>query len=69
MPGSAPPPFTGVAVALVTLFDDDLAVDIGATAALAAQVVEAGVGTVVVAGTTGEAAALDAGERTALLDV
>lgn len=65
---SIPPPFRGVAVALVTLFDDDLAVDATATAALAVRLVEAGVRSVVVAGTTGEAAALDGDERVALLD-
>jgi 4-hydroxy-tetrahydrodipicolinate synthase len=65
---AAPPPFTGVGVALVTLFDDDLVVDIAATADLAASVVGAGVGAVVVAGSTGEAAALEPAERSMLLD-
>ena len=63
-----PPPFTGVGVALVTLFDDSLAVDAAATADLAARIVGAGVRAVVVAGSTGEAAALDLDERSALLD-
>jgi 4-hydroxy-tetrahydrodipicolinate synthase len=60
--------FTGVGVALVTLFDDRGDLDAPATAALAAQLVGLGVRAVVVAGTTGEAAALEAGERIALLD-
>jgi 4-hydroxy-tetrahydrodipicolinate synthase len=61
------PLFTGVGVALATLFDDDGEVDAKATADLAATLVELGVGGVVVAGSTGEAAALTAGERVALL--
>ncbi len=61
------PVFTGVGVALATLFDDDLAVDTAATAEHAARLVDLGVAAVVVAGSTGEAAALDPGERTALL--
>lgn len=61
------PLFRGVAVALVTLFDDDLEVDTAATAELAARLVDAGVAGVLVAGTTGEASALDAGERRALV--
>jgi 4-hydroxy-tetrahydrodipicolinate synthase len=60
--------FTGVGVALVTLFDDRGDLDAPATAALAAQLVGLGVRAVVVAGTTGEAATLEAGERIALLD-
>jgi dihydrodipicolinate synthase/N-acetylneuraminate lyase len=60
--------FTGVGVALVTLFDGRGEVDTGATAKLAAQLVEAGVQGVVVAGSTGEAAALSAEERITLLD-
>ncbi len=60
--------FTGVGVALVTLFDDRGELDAPATADLAAQLVDLGMRTVVVAGTTGEAAALEAGERVALLD-
>ena len=62
------PVFTGVGVALVTLFDDRGELDAPATADLAAGLVDAGMRAVVVAGTTGEAAALDAGERVALLD-
>jgi 4-hydroxy-tetrahydrodipicolinate synthase len=60
-------PFEGVGVALVTLFDRHGAVDAPATAAHAAQLVEAGVRGVVVAGSTGEAATLDPDERSALL--
>ena len=62
------PVFTGVGVALLTLFDDRGELDAPATAALAAQLVGLGTRAVVVAGTTGEAATLDPGERVALLD-
>ncbi len=62
------PVFTGVGVALVTLFDDRGDLDAPATASLAAQLVDAGLHAVVVAGTTGEAPALDAQERIELLD-
>jgi 4-hydroxy-tetrahydrodipicolinate synthase len=61
------PLFTGVGVALATLFDHDGEVDAKATAGLAATLVDLGVRGVVVAGSTGEAAALTAGERIALL--
>jgi 4-hydroxy-tetrahydrodipicolinate synthase len=61
------PLFTGVGVALATLFDDDGEVDPRATADHAATLVELGVRAVVVAGSTGEAAALTAEERVALL--
>jgi 4-hydroxy-tetrahydrodipicolinate synthase len=61
------PLFTGVGVALATLFDDDGEVDAKATAEHAATLVERGVRAVVVAGSTGEAAALTAEERTTLL--
>jgi 4-hydroxy-tetrahydrodipicolinate synthase len=60
--------FTGVGVALVTLFDDRGELDAPATAALAAQLVDLGVRAVVVAGTTGEPAALEPDERVALLE-
>lgn len=59
--------FSGVGVALVTLFDNHLELDARATADLASRLVELGVKAVVVAGTTGEAAALDPEERTELL--
>src|ERR1700709_1481700 len=57
------PVFTGIGVALVTLFDADGELDADATAGLAAQLVELGVDALVVAGTTGEADALDDDER------
>jgi 4-hydroxy-tetrahydrodipicolinate synthase len=60
-------PFEGVGVALVTLFDSDGRVDARATAAHAARLVDDGVRAVVVAGSTGEAAALDPAERVELL--
>jgi 4-hydroxy-tetrahydrodipicolinate synthase len=62
------PVFTGVGVALVTLFDNAGDLDAPATATLAAQLVDAGVQAVVVAGSTGEATALSAPERVALLE-
>jgi 4-hydroxy-tetrahydrodipicolinate synthase len=62
-----PPLFTGIGVALVTLFDDDGEVDAKATADHAATLVELGVRAVVVAGSTGEATTLTEAERTALL--
>ncbi|MGE3620770.1 MAG: dihydrodipicolinate synthase family protein [Acidimicrobiia bacterium] len=60
-------PFTGVGVALVTLFDEEGEIDAPATADHAARLVEAGITAVVVAGTTGEAATLDPDERSDLL--
>jgi 4-hydroxy-tetrahydrodipicolinate synthase len=62
------PLFTGVGVALVTLFDDDGELDAKATAEHAATLVELGMRAVVVAGSTGEAASLTEAERTALLE-
>jgi 4-hydroxy-tetrahydrodipicolinate synthase len=59
--------FSGVGVALVTLFDDDAALDAPATARLAAQLAGLGVRSVLVAGTTGEAFALSPDERSALV--
>src|SRR3954451_22277434 len=61
------PVFRGVAVALVTLFDDHLAVDVAATTDHAVRLVELGIDAVVVAGSTGEAAALAMAERTELI--
>jgi 4-hydroxy-tetrahydrodipicolinate synthase len=61
------PVFRGVAVALVTLFDDSLAVDVAATTDHAVRLVELGIDAVVVAGSTGEAASLTAEERGALV--
>jgi dihydrodipicolinate synthase/N-acetylneuraminate lyase len=57
------PVFTGVGVALVTLFDAQQRLDVDATAGLAARLVELGADAIVVAGTTGEADALDDDER------
>jgi 4-hydroxy-tetrahydrodipicolinate synthase len=59
--------FQGVGVALVTLFDNNGDLDAPATAAHAARLVELGVRAVVVAGSTGEAAALSVDEREELL--
>jgi 4-hydroxy-tetrahydrodipicolinate synthase len=59
--------FAGVGVALVTIFDEHGEVDAKATAGLAEQVVAAGVRAVTVAGSTGEAGALDGAERAALV--
>jgi len=59
--------FTGVGVALVTLFGDDGRLDAAGTAQLAGQLVELGVRAVVVAGSTGEASALSPDERSQLL--
>ena len=61
------PLFTGVGVALATLFDEAGEVDAKATAGHAATLVELGVRAVVVAGSTGEAAALTSEERLDLL--
>jgi 4-hydroxy-tetrahydrodipicolinate synthase len=61
------PLFTGVGVALVTVFEESGELDAKATAALAEQLVAAGVTAVVVAGTTGEAAALSETERVTLV--
>jgi 4-hydroxy-tetrahydrodipicolinate synthase len=63
----AEPLFRGVGVALATLFEDDGEVDVKATADLAANLADVGIRAVVVAGSTGEAAALTAEERVALL--
>lgn len=59
--------FSGVGVALVTLFDDDGGVAVGPTADLAGQLVETGMQAVVVGGSTGEAYALTDAERLDLL--
>ncbi|HEX2043000.1 MAG TPA: dihydrodipicolinate synthase family protein [Acidimicrobiales bacterium] len=60
--------FEGVGVALLTLFTDDGELDVAATAEHAARLVDLGVRAVVVAGTSGEAPALSADERVALLE-
>ena len=62
------PIFSGVGVALVTLFDDDGEIDAKATADHARALVELGMRAVVVAGSTGEAATLAPDERIALLE-
>jgi 4-hydroxy-tetrahydrodipicolinate synthase len=64
---SATEVFSGVGVALVTLFDGEGEIDAPATADHAARLVDAGVHAVIVAGTTGEAATLDDDERSDLL--
>jgi 4-hydroxy-tetrahydrodipicolinate synthase len=61
------PLFTGVGVALATLFDEAGEVDAKATADFAATLVELGMRGVVVAGSTGESSALTAEERVALV--
>ena len=61
------PVFSGVGVALVTLFDAEGEIDAPATADHATRLVEAGVAAVLVAGSTGEAATLDLEERSDLL--
>jgi 4-hydroxy-tetrahydrodipicolinate synthase len=55
--------FTGVAVALVTLFDGGGGLDAPATADHAERLVDLGMQAIVVAGSTGEAAALSPEER------
>lgn len=57
---------SGVGVALVTFFAEDGTVDLKATAARARRCVELGVSSVLVAGTTGEAARLWVQDRVAL---
>jgi len=59
--------WSGTAVALATLFDDDGGLAADATAQHAARLVEAGVRAVLVNGSTGEAAALTDEERVELL--
>ena len=62
------PVFTGVAVALVTFFDEHGHVDNAASAKHAAHLASRGVPAVVVAGTTGEASHLSMKERLQLFD-
>jgi 4-hydroxy-tetrahydrodipicolinate synthase len=64
----ASPPFTGVGVALVTLFDDDGRLLARETAEHAAALVDRGVRAVVVAGTTGEAHSLSNEDRVELCE-
>jgi len=58
----------GAGVALVTIFDDYGEADLDATGALARDLVARGVRSVLVCGTTGEAAALTGKERVALVE-
>jgi 4-hydroxy-tetrahydrodipicolinate synthase len=60
------PIFTGVGVALVTLFEDDGELDPFATAEHAGLLVDRGIEAIIVAGTTGEAAALTQVEQAQL---
>jgi 4-hydroxy-tetrahydrodipicolinate synthase len=60
--------FSGVAVALVTLFGADGGIDAGSTGKLAASLAGRGVAAVLVNGTTGEAGTLTGEERTALIE-
>lgn len=64
-PSTPEPLFRGVAVALATFFDAQGAVDVDATAALAAELAQAGLDAILVAGTTGEAGRLSPDERLA----
>jgi 4-hydroxy-tetrahydrodipicolinate synthase len=60
--------FSGVAVALVTLFGADGDIDAASTGKLAASLAGRGVAAVLVNGTTGEAGTLTGEERTALIE-
>lgn len=60
--------FTGIGVALVTLFDSSGALDAEATAAHASRLFDLGVSAVIVAGTTGEPMSLTREERVTLLE-
>src|SRR5579875_3443020 len=59
--------FTGVGVALVSLFDRSGRVDLAATADLAADLAGQGMRGILVCGTTGEAGMLVDGERRAII--
>ncbi|HET9898068.1 MAG TPA: dihydrodipicolinate synthase family protein [Streptosporangiaceae bacterium] len=65
--GDAARLFSGVGVALVTIFGPDGAVDEAATARHAADLARRGMRVVLVAGTTGEAGKLTDGERVGLI--
>jgi 4-hydroxy-tetrahydrodipicolinate synthase len=60
--------FSGVGVALVTVFDEAGDVDPGSTGKLAADLAGRGVRAVLVCGSTGEAATLSDTERTAIVE-
>lgn len=62
------PLFSGVGVALVTLFDADGEIDPGSTGKLAASLAGRGMAAVLVNGTTGEAGTLTGPERTELIE-
>lgn len=68
-PGREPLPLHGVLVPLITPFDADDGVAGPALEALAHEVLDAGATGIVALGTTGEAAALDAAEKHAVIDV
>jgi dihydrodipicolinate synthase/N-acetylneuraminate lyase len=59
--------FTGVGVALVTIFTEDGAADPAATAALARDLTDRGIRAVLACGTTGEADKLTDAERTTII--
>lgn len=65
--GKPTPLFDGVAVALITHFNQDGGLDAIATAEHALELVNLGVSAIVIAGSTGEASALTAPERRVLL--
>jgi 4-hydroxy-tetrahydrodipicolinate synthase len=60
--------FSGVGVALVTIFTADGEVDADATGKFAAELVDRGMRAVLAVGTTGEAPTLDAAERRAVIE-
>jgi 4-hydroxy-tetrahydrodipicolinate synthase len=61
------PVFSGVGVALITVFDERGSIEPMATAEHAARLVDFGMGAVVVAGSTGEASSLSPDERVTLI--
>jgi 4-hydroxy-tetrahydrodipicolinate synthase len=63
------PPFRGVGVALISLFDDAGTLDVAATVAHANRLVNRGVRAVLLAGTTGEFWALSEADRIELIRV
>jgi 4-hydroxy-tetrahydrodipicolinate synthase len=60
--------FSGVGVALVTLFGADGEIDPASTGKLAASLAGRGIGAILVNGTTGEAGTLTGAERTVLIE-
>ena len=62
------PVFRGIGVALITLFDDNGALDVASSMDHASRLVDLGVKAVVVAGTNGEAGLLTPEERTELIE-